>query len=90
MGSVEEKTAAVASAGFDILGHFTLPPLAWRDHYYVPLRARVEERCQAWAADEVGSGVIAQLETEIAIYERWGHTYSYEFFVARLAAPAAS
>jgi SAM-dependent methyltransferase len=90
MGSVQEKTAAVEAAGFDIVDHFTLPPVAWRDYYYVPLRAQAEERRRAWANDEAGLRVIAMVETEIAMYERWGHTYSYEFFVARLAAPAAA
>jgi hypothetical protein len=58
-------------------------PLAWWDHYYLPLRARVEERRRAWADDEAGSGVIALFDTEIDMYERWGHTYGCEFFVGR-------
>jgi len=83
MGSIEDKAAAVAAAGFDIVEHFTLPAIAWWDHYYVPLRERVGGLKAAWAGDEAGLGVIAQVDTEIAMYERWGHTYSYEFFVAR-------
>ena len=80
---IEEKTDAVRDAGFDILGHFTLPREAWWDHLYVPIRARLDGLRQAWADDDAGVEVIAEFDSEIAMFERWGHTYGYEFFVAR-------
>ena len=33
--------------------------------------------------DDPGPEVLAEFDTEIEMFERWGHTYSYEFFVAR-------
>jgi SAM-dependent methyltransferase len=35
--SIDEKAADVVAAGFEIIGHFTLPSVAWWDHYYVPM-----------------------------------------------------
>jgi len=33
--------------------------------------------------DRPGLELIAEFDTEIQMFERWGHTSSYEFFVAR-------
>jgi hypothetical protein len=33
--------------------------------------------------DDPGLEVLAEFDTGIAMFERWGHTHSYEFFVAR-------
>ena len=83
IASIDEKTAIVSANGLDIVGHFTLPREAWWDHLYVPIRARLDGFRLAWADDDVGLEVIAEFDTEIAMFERWGHTYGYEFFVAR-------
>ena len=83
IASIDEKTGAVRDAGFDMLGHFTLPREAWWEHLYGPIRARLDGLRQAWADDEAGLAVIAEFDTEIEMFERWGHTYGYEFFVAR-------
>jgi len=83
IASIDEKADAVRESGFDIVGHFTLPREAWWDYLYMPIRTRLDGLREAWAGDEAGLEVIAEFDTEIAMYERWGHTYSYEFFVAR-------
>jgi SAM-dependent methyltransferase len=80
---ISSKVSDVSRAGFAIVGHFTLPRAAWWDHYYLPMRARVQVLRAAWANDDAGLGVLAQLEHEIAMFERFGHTYSYEFIVGR-------
>ena len=83
IASIDATACAVSSAGFDILDHFTLPRSAWWDYYYLPIRTRLEEKRHAWANDGSGLDVLSEFDTEIAMFERWGHTYSYEFFVAR-------
>jgi SAM-dependent methyltransferase len=83
IASIDEKAAIVSGIGVEIVGHFTLPREAWWDHFYVPIRARLDGLRHAWAGDEVGLQVVAEFDTEIAMFERWGHTYSYEFFVGR-------
>ena len=83
IASIDATAGAVVSAGFDLVGHFTLPRAAWWDHYYAPIRARIEDKRHTWATDAEGLGVLSELDTEIAMFDRWGHTYGYEFFVAR-------
>jgi hypothetical protein len=88
IGSIADKVRVVETAGFEIAGQFTLPASAWRHHYYAPMLARLANLRAAWALDEVGSGVIAQLEHEAAMFDRFGHTYGYAFIVGRRT-PAA-
>jgi hypothetical protein len=88
IGTIDAKVADVAHAGFDIVGHFTLPASVWRESYYRPMLASIAARRVVWARDEVGLGVLAQLEHEASMFERFGHTYSYEFIVGRRPARA--
>jgi SAM-dependent methyltransferase len=83
IGGIAAKASAVTGAGLEIVDHFTLPREAWTLHYYEPIKARLGEFRRAWSGDAVGLAVIAELDAEIEMYERWGHTYGYEFFVAR-------
>jgi SAM-dependent methyltransferase len=83
IASVDDKLTAVAETGIDVVGHFTLPRAAWWDQLYLPMKACLEPLRRKWAGDEAGLGVIAEFEGEIAMFERWGHTYGYEFFVGR-------
>jgi SAM-dependent methyltransferase len=80
---IAEKAAAVTGAGLEILDHFTLPRDAWMVHFYEPMKARLGEFRRAWSGDAVGLAVIAELDAEIDMYERWSHVQGYEFFVAR-------
>jgi SAM-dependent methyltransferase len=83
IAAIAEKASEVAGAGLEIVGHFTLPRDAWTVCYYEPIKARLGEFRRAWSGDAVGLEVITKLDEEIEVYERWGHTYSYEFFVGR-------
>lgn len=83
IASIEATTAVVTGAGLDLVAHFTLPPSAWGDEYYGPIRAGLEDARRRWAGDGPGREVVARLEEEIRMFDRWGHTYGYEFFVAR-------
>jgi len=80
---IAEKASAVTGAGLEILDHFTLPRDAWTLHFYEPMKARLGEFRRAWSGDTVGLAVIAELDAEIDMYERWSHVQGYEFFVAR-------
>jgi SAM-dependent methyltransferase len=85
---IAEKAAAVTGAGLEIIGHFTLPREAWTVSFYEPMKARLGEFRRAWSGDVVGLAVIAELDAEIDMYERWSHVQGYEFFVARRSSAA--
>ena len=80
---IAQKAAAVTGAGLEILDHFTLPREAWTLYFYELMKARLGEFRRSWADDAVGLAVIAELDAEIDMYERWSHVQGYEFFVAR-------
>jgi SAM-dependent methyltransferase len=87
MASIDEKAAIVAESGVDVIGSFTLPRAAWWEHCYVPIKNRLDELRRTWADDRQGLEVIAEFDQEIAMFERWGHTYGYQFFVGRRPRP---
>ena len=83
IASIEEKAAS--SRGRDSTSSATsrcrAPPGA--DHYYAPIGRGWPSSGPHGPTMRPGLEVIAELDTEIAMFERWGHTYSYEFFVGR-------
>jgi SAM-dependent methyltransferase len=81
--TVENKRAAVARAGLELLGDFVLPPSAWTEAYYGPMSARIAEKEAAWAGDAEARSVLAEAKREIAMFEQHGASYGYAFFVMR-------
>ncbi|HXE71067.1 MAG TPA: class I SAM-dependent methyltransferase [Candidatus Nitrosotenuis sp.] len=83
--TLEENLAMMDEAGYQVVGHFVLPPSSWWDEYYGPLERRLREaRRQVqdrpdllWTLDE---GL-----AEIELYRRHGDSYGYVFYVLRKA-----
>ena len=83
IGTVEEKLAEAARAGYTCIEHFVLPPEAWTDGYYTPIRERSEAFSEAHGRDpEIDAFLDSGLD-EAAMYDRFGEYYSYVFFVLR-------
>ena len=76
MPTIEKRLDQMRHADFEVLDHFTLSEKAWLD-YYQPLKARVAEV----KASMPNSIAIADLEREIAIYERYFGEFGYQVFV---------
>ncbi|EGR2119128.1 MerR family transcriptional regulator [Vibrio cholerae] len=81
MQTVEKRLDQMRQVGFDVIDHFTLSEQAWHD-YYQPLKARVAEV----QASMPNSNAIADIEREIAIYERYLGEFGYHMFVLRKGA----
>jgi serine/threonine-protein kinase HipA len=83
MGTVASNVAAAVAAGFEVLDTFALPASAWWDEYYRPLQAR-REALRARALTDVDlADAIAGAGREIDLYERWGASYGYVFYLLR-------
>ncbi|BBP47002.1 methyltransferase [Thiosulfatimonas sediminis] len=78
MQTIETRLTQMCQAGFEVIQHFTLSDQAWHD-YYQPLKARVAEAKTSMPS----SKAIADLEQEIAIYERYLGEFGYQLFVLR-------
>ena len=85
--AIRETTAlleAVEACGYDVVGHFPLPPSAWWDDYYRPLQDNVtafrERHRDEPDAQEMADGV----QREIDVWHAHGEFYGYEFVVLRV------
>jgi len=83
MGSIPANCETVRRAGFEVLDAFPLPASAWWDDYYRPLLARVAQLEPEARDNEVLAGAIAEVHHEIELFERYGATYGYVFYVCR-------
>ena len=79
IGSEMVNAARAGRAGFDVLGIHRLPSQAWRDHYYEPLKTRIDRF--AGRADEAMRQVIRETETEMDMFRRYGEYYGYAFYL---------
>ncbi len=85
---VETRLEALRAAGYDPLGHFTLPDTAWWEHYYAPLAAKLPALRARYAGDRSARALLDTTEREIELRRRFPDWYGYEFFVARRAGEA--
>ena len=83
MGSVEDARDHVRAGGYQLVGDLVLPDLAWWQHYYTPLSAKLPNMRLKYAADPAALEVIEMTAAEIDMRRRFGHTYGYVFVVGR-------
>ncbi len=81
MGRVADNTALAEAEGFEMVDSFELPPAAWWDEYYRPLRDRIEV-LRPTAGDDL-SAMIEATEREIDMYDKHGDSYGYVFYLMR-------
>jgi len=83
MGRVSDILATIATSGFSMIGHFTLPDEAWWDDFYMPMELRIEEMRGRHADDADALAVLDRLAQEPAMHRKYSDYYAYEFFVTR-------
>lgn len=81
--NLEENLAAIARAGYRIVGHFWLSESAWWDGYYGPLSARVDALRERFAGDRAALAVLDEHDREIDCFRNYSDAYGYAFFVAQ-------
>lgn len=83
--SVDQRRAAIRSAGYELIGDFLLPHVGWWDNYYVPLQAALEDFRVRHADDDEALQVAARSQAEIDLYCQHPDAFGYSFFVMRRA-----
>jgi SAM-dependent methyltransferase len=83
IGTVEEKIAVMEKHGYELMGHFVLPPSCWLENYYAPLEARFDTYLEEQGHSEEVRAVVASEKEEIQLYRRFKEFYSYGFYVAK-------
>ena len=87
---VAGNLARIRAAGYEIVGHFTLPAESWWTDYQTPLDAKIPGLLEKYAGDEAELALINETVQEHRIRREFGDTYGYEFYVARCCDPEAS
>ncbi len=83
IATAPEKIATLESAGYDLLGYFTLPASCWIDNYYASIAERMPSFLERHI-DEQTAIEIAELERQEAeLYRRYQNWFSYGFYIAK-------
>lgn len=80
----DDNARAFEGQGYELIGSFALPEEAWRDPYYQPLLNRLPDFSAAHPNDEDTRRVVTATRREIDMFERYGASFAYVFYVARM------
>lgn len=84
MRRTEQIIPVIADAGFELLGHFTLPYEAWWEDFFTPMLARIAELRTKYQSDADALAALDGIAEEPEMHRKYSEYYPYEFFVARL------
>lgn len=82
MDTVEAGLQTVEEAGYQSLGHFVLPASDWLS-YYDPLQQNLDKMLEKEGRLPVVQEVTQALQKEIDMYHKYGHEFSYAFFIMK-------
>jgi len=85
MTDIAGNIAHARKAGLTVFDHFTLPRSAWWDEYYAPLSRRLAALRNEAESDPALAAYLAATQEEIALFQRWGDSYGYVFYLMRPA-----
>lgn len=85
MGDIRSNCRFFVDAGYDLVGHFTLPDNAWWDDYYTPLEAKLPALREKYHGDDEAMSYVQMTECEIEVRRKFGAAYGYEFFITQVA-----
>lgn len=83
MGTVDENLKRMASAGYQEIGHFTLPESDWWDNYYNHISARVAALREQCRNDAGAQQHLDNEQTEIDLYRQFSDWYGYVFYIGQ-------
>ncbi|MBT3361063.1 MAG: methyltransferase domain-containing protein [Rhodospirillales bacterium] len=81
MATTQANEATAEALGYEPLDRFTLPASDWMDEYYGPLKERMAETRNGASAEMAET--IDETLVEIDMYERFGDSYGYVFYILR-------
>ena len=85
MTDVATNLASIRAAGYELVGHFTLPDEAWLTAFYEPLGERVAELRQRYAGDAEKAELLDMVQMEIDVFRQYSRYYGYVFYLMRRA-----
>ena len=81
--TVAVKLEIIKRTGYEVVGHFVLPPDAWTDQYYDPMEGRIAEKAKEWKDIAEAEAVLSEARNEVSIFRQYSDYFGYAFFVMR-------
>ena len=81
--TVAAKLEIIKRTGYEVVGHFVMPPNAWTDQYYDPMEGRIAEKEKEWKDIAEAEGVLSEARNEVSIFREYSDYFGYAFFVMR-------
>jgi len=78
-----EKRSSVASCGYKLTEHFSLPEGAWWEEYYKPLEIRIKDLYNKYGNDPAALGVLNMHQTEIDIVKASPKSFQSVFCIMK-------
>ena len=75
--------AVLERHGYSPLGYFVLDEACWLEAYYRPMQQRCAAFLRQHNYSEAAHAIVAQEESEIALYEKYRAFFSYGFYIAK-------
>lgn len=83
VGTVCEKLAVLEEEGFQVVGHFCLPPSSWEDTYYKPMEERFAPFLEQHGHSAEALSLVEGERREIELYRKYQHYISYGYYIAQ-------
>ena len=82
MQTVEQNLDDLKRAGYEPLGHFTLPKSAWWDYYH-PLAERITQLEKKYADNPDALELLSAERAEQELYRNYSDWYGYVFYIGK-------
>lgn len=83
IATAPEKIATLESAGYDLLGYFTLPASCWIDNYYGPIAERIPGFLERHIDEQAAIEIVEMQQQEAELYRRYKDWFSYGFYIVK-------
>lgn len=83
VGGVGEKLSVMEEKGYEPVASFVLPRFCWERNFYLPQREAQVKFLEAHPDSDFAAELVKNQRHEASLYERFGHTYGYAFFIGR-------
>ena len=84
MSDIEHNKELISQAGYSLVMNFTIEDKAWWEAYYSPLAAKLPALREQYQDNDEALEFVDMAATEIEVRHKFGTSYGYEFFVAKL------
>lgn len=81
MQTTQANLEIIRKLGYQVVGHFVLPPSSWWDDYYRPLQERLAILREKYRDNPAALQMLAGTHREIEIFKQYNAWYSYVFYV---------